>query len=550
MSNRGNVYSFPRPETPAAVLGSSIHGSGEMADLVRGHRWADTPLGPMEHWPEPLLSTVNTVLESRIPMMVCWGSEMIQIYNDSCLPLVGDRHPGALGAPAAETWSETWPILGPRLQAVVERGESTEQENVPVPVMRAGRREEVYWTCSASPVYGSSGEIEGILAVWLDTTAQRRTETNAAESAARLNAIYNASLEYIGVLSTEGKLLECNRASLEFAGSKREDWLGHNFWECPWWIYTPGAPEMLRRAIARAARGEPVRYEVQLARPKGEPVIFDFSLTPVRNARGEVVFLVSEGRDITWVKRVEVALKETEKLATVGRLAASIAHEINNPLEAVTNLLYLAMRSGNMDELHGYLHMAEREMARASSISSETLRFNRQSTLPRAVDCRELVESALFLHHGRIADAGIHVEQRLEAHKPLICLDGEIRQVLNNLVSNAIDAMREHGGRLLIRTQEATQWSTRRKGLMLTVADTGAGIRPEHRRKIFEPFFTTKGAAGTGLGLWVSQEIVQRHQGQLRVRSSQDIGKDDARRSGTVFTLFLPFESALHRSAA
>jgi PAS domain S-box-containing protein len=520
-----------------------------MASVVRSHRWADTPLGPMEHWPEPLLCAVDTILESRIPMAVCWGPEMIQIYNDAYLELIGDQHPRALGAPAAETWSAVWPALGPRFRAVLERGEATGQENVLIPTMRGGRIEEVFWTYSASPLYGSSGEVEGILSVCLDVTAQRRTETDAEESAARLDAIYNTSVEYIGLLSIEGKVLDSNRASLEFANNTREELLGRNFWECPWWIYTPGAPEMLRRAIARAAGGEAVRYEVKLARPKGDPIIFDFSLTPVRNARGEVVYLVPESRDITWVKRAELALKETEKLATVGRLAASIAHEINNPLEAVTNLLYLALQSGHMDELHGYLHMAERELQRASTISTETLRFNRQSSKPRVVDCAELVESALFIHHGRLASSRIEVAQRLQARRPLNCFDGEIRQVLNNLVANAIDAMHE-GGRLLVRSREATHWPTRRKGLMLTVADTGAGIRPEHRRKIFEPFFTTKGTSGTGLGLWVSQEIARRHQGQLRVRSSQGRGKNGGRRGGTVFTLFLPFEAALQQSAA
>ena len=640
-----------------------------MADLVRSHDWSRTPLGPAGHWPGALLCAVNTVLESRIPMSVCWGPAMIQIYNDACLALLGEKHPQALGAPAAETWNPVWPAIGPRFEAALTRGEATAQESVPIATVREGRREDVYWTYSTIPIHGPQGEVAGFVAVWLDVTgerlarqdrrliaeqlnqvldattdgvvsldrtyrftylnrrareilapggkvlgrsvwecfpqmaqeslpyavnyrrameerepgafeayypeplniwmqvnaqpakdgiviffhdvtAQRRTETDAQESEARLDAIYDTSLEYIGLLTTAGKVLECNRASLEFAGNTREELLGRNFWECPWWIYTPGAPEMVRRAIARAARGEPVRYEVQLARPKGEPLTFDFSLTPVRNTRGEVVFLVPEGRDITWVKRAETALKETEKLAAVGRLAASIAHEINNPLEAVTNLLYLAAQSGNMDELHGYLHMAERELRRASIISSETLRFNRQSTNPRAVACDELVESALFIHHGRIVNARIQVEQRLTAHKPLNCFDGEIRQVLNNLIGNAIDAMQGAGGRLLVRSREATHWPTDRKGLMLTVADTGAGIKPEYRRMIFEPFFTTKGTSGTGLGLWVSQEIAQRHQGELRVRSSQAKGKSGMRASGTVFTLFLPFEAALRRSAA
>lgn len=400
-----------------------IHGSGEMADLVRSHDWSRTPLGPVEHWPGALVCAVNTVLESRIPMAVCWGPAMILIYNDACVALLGEKHPQALGAPAAETWESEWPAIGPRFEAALRHGEATAQENVAIPTMREGRREEVFWTFSTIPLHGPQGEIAGLLAVFLDATGERE---NAA-----------------------------------------------------------------------------------------------------------------------WVKRAEAALKEAEKLAAVGRLAASIAHEINNPLEAVSNLLFLAMQSANMDELQGYLRMAERELRRASIISSETLRFNRKPTNPRQVSCDELFESALFIHHGRIVNARIQVEQRLTAHTPLHCFDGEIRQVLNNLIANAIDAMQGTGGRLLVRSRETTHWPTGRKGLMLTVADTGAGIKPEHRRKIFEPFFTTKGTSGTGLGLWVSQEIAERHQGKLRMRSSQQSG-----RNGTVFTLFLPFEAVLRQSAA
>ena len=385
---------------------------------------------------------------------------------------------------------------------------------------------------------------DGIVVFFRDITAQKRTETAARESAARLEAIYNTSLEYIGLLSTDGKVLDCNRASLEFVGNTREQVVGLNFWETPWFIYTPGAPEMLRHAIARAASGEHVRYQVTLMRPVGDPITFDFSLSPVRNARAEVVFLVPEGRDITFVKRTEAALKESEKLADVGRLAASIAHEINNPLESVSNLLYLAINTANRDELNRYLHIAERELGRVSAITNQTLRFYRQSTNPRAVPCEDLIDSVLAIHHRRILGSRVRMHSRLRATQPLNCFEGEIRQVLNNLIGNAIDAM-QAGGDLFIRSREGTHWPTRRRGLVMTVADTGTGIRQENLRKIFEPFFSTKGIGGTGLGLWVSHEIVQRHQGVLRVRSAQ---RPD--RHGTVFTLFLPFEGVSRASAA
>ena len=634
-----------------------------MATLVRAHKWADTPLGPIDTWSETLLSSVNLVLGSRFPTALFWGSRMIQIYNDAYLPILADKHPQALGQAASECWKEAWHIVSPQLEAALYRGESTSQENVLIPISRHGTLQDAYWTYSSSPVYGPTGDVCGILNVchdvtdevvakrerdalseqlqqvleattdaivsldrewrmtylnprarqivaprgdvvglnmwetfphliyenspyekyyrramnegvagqfeayypeplniWVevharpakdgivvffrDITAQKQTETAAVESAARLDAIYNTSLEYIGLLSTEGRVLDCNRASLEFAGNTREQIVGLNFWETPWFIYTPGAPEILRHAIARAASGEHVRYEVTLMRPVGEPITFDFSLSPVRNARGEVVFLVPEGRDITSVKRTEAALRESEKLADVGRLAASIAHEINNPLESVTNLLYLSINTANRDELNKYLHIAEHELSRVSAITNQTLRFYRQSTNPRTVPCDDLIDSVLAIHHRRILSSRVQVYSRLRATQPINCFEGEIRQVLNNLIGNAVDAMHE-GGRLLIRSREGMHWPTHRRGLIVTVADTGSGIRRENLKKIFEPFFSTKGLSGTGLGLWVSYEIVQRHRGVLRVRSSQSPG-----RHGTVFTLFLPFDGVARAAAA
>jgi signal transduction histidine kinase len=173
-----------------------------------------------------------------------------------------------------------------------------------------------------------------------------------------------------------------------------------------------------------------------------------------------------------------------------------------------------------------------------SAIANQTLRFHKQSSRPQLVSCEDLFESALLIHQGRIVNSGVVVQKRKRATDGVLCFDGEIRQVLNNLLGNAIDAMSAGGGRLLIRSRHATDWESNRKGLMLTVADTGSGMSAATRKKLFDAFFTTKGIGGTGLGLWVSKEIVERHGGSLRVRSSQAEGHQ-----GTVFSLFLPFDA-------
>jgi PAS domain S-box-containing protein len=259
----------------------------------------------------------------------------------------------------------------------------------------------------------------------------------------------------------------------------------------------------------------------------------------IRGEDGTPVRFTGVILDITERKIAEETILRTEKLAAVGRLASSIAHEINNPLEAVTNLLYLAQSSESLDEARNYLSIADTELSRASAIANHTLRFHKQSTNPEAVSCQQLIDSALSLHQSRLRNAGISIERRLRSSRPFFCFHGEIRQVLGNLIGNAIDAMPASGGRLLLRSREACDWRTGTPGVRLTIADTGTGMSTVTLQRAFEAFYTTKGIAGTGLGLWISKDIVDRHRGRLILRSSQKPG-----RCGTVFSLFLPFEAA------
>lgn len=264
----------------------------------------------------------------------------------------------------------------------------------------------------------------------------------------------------------------------------------------------------------------------------------ELSLSPVRNAVGEVTHFVSIQNDVTSRIAIEEALRESEKLAAAGRLAASIAHEINNPLEVITNLLYL-MRGKSWDpEAERYLASAERELQNVSQITVQSLRFYRQSTKATAVRPIDLISSVLDLYAGKFVRRGITVIRKDSMSESIVCLESEIRQVISNLVRNALDAMSVNGGRLIVRTREATQWRIGAKGVVVTVADTGTGMNRETTTKIFKAFYSTKGVAGTGLGLWVSSEIVHRHHGQLLVRSRMT-----PESSGTVFELFLPYQT-------
>jgi PAS domain S-box-containing protein len=252
---------------------------------------------------------------------------------------------------------------------------------------------------------------------------------------------------------------------------------------------------------------------------------------------GNPLRMIGINVDIHERRLTEETLIRTEKLTAVGRLAASIAHEINNPLEAITNLLYLA-RHSPQDEANVYLDQADIELRRVSLIANQTLRFHRQSSNPTSVTVQELFEGVMAIYQGRLTHSNIEVRRCFRANSRILCFENEIRQVLSNLVGNAIDAMAS-SGTLSIRSQDVTDWTTDRKGVRITVADSGSGMSPRTVARLFEPFFTTKGFNGTGLGLWVSREIVNRHAGRISVRS-----RDDRSSSATVFSVFLPLEAA------
>jgi signal transduction histidine kinase len=243
-------------------------------------------------------------------------------------------------------------------------------------------------------------------------------------------------------------------------------------------------------------------------------------------------------------QQAEQALRNSEKLAVAGRMAASIAHEINNPLEAITNLIYLCSTSSQMCDIKKYLGMAQQEMTRVSAITTHTLRFYRQASRPAPVNITEVLDSVLVLFHSRLSYARIQVKKEYQEVKPILGLGGELRQLFANLIGNSLDATRA-GGTLIVRARQVTEPGTRhRSGVRVIIADTGAGIGPEMKSRIFDPFFTTKGQTGTGLGLWISSEIIQKHSGTVRIKS-----RTTPRKSGTVFSIFLPADPPLERFA-
>jgi signal transduction histidine kinase len=229
------------------------------------------------------------------------------------------------------------------------------------------------------------------------------------------------------------------------------------------------------------------------------------------------------------------ALRNSEKLAMAGRLAATMAHEVNNPLEALGNLLYLIENCEQVNDAKSFARMASQELGRISEIVQHTLRFHRAPTKPELTDLAEIAASAVALFRGKMLER--HVVERVEAQRTFAyCSAGEIRQALVNLIGNAIDAMPD-GGHLHVRLANVKIDGAH--VARLTVADTGSGIRQEIRQNLFTQFFTTKGSRGTGLGLWLTRDIVLRNRGRLRFRSRTKAP------TGTVFAMYLPATAPL-----
>ena len=518
-----------KPDNLSFARAARIPGDSQMAAAIRDMDWSLTPLGAIE----TLLAAVNIMLFAPFSFALYWGPELTLLYNDAYRPFLGEKHPAALGAHGPEVWQEAWPVIGEPIRNALERGLVTNARESYIPILIDGKLQNRWWGYHFYPLY-ERGVISGVANPGSDETDKvvaRRDQVAAEVSKDRvtshLEQILAGTTDGIAFVDRDWRFAYFNRAACRIA-RVGESVIGRNLWDAfPDMVYED-SPYVFHytRAMNEGISGDFVTKDERLEIGS----LHVFSL-PVPD--GIVIIF----RDITEQERSKKALIENEKLAAVGRLASSVAHEINNPLESVTNLLYLVRHSHDIGEIHDYIDTAERELRRVSIITNQTLRFHKQATHPQPVFCYDLIGDALSIYQGRLINSKITVEKRKRAAHPVPCFGAEIRQVLSNLIGNAIDAM-PHGGRLLLRSREAANLNDGARSVVLTVADTGSGIAPVTLKKIFDPFFTTKGIGGTGLGLWVCSEIVSRHSGSLRVRSSQRPGT-----SGTVFMLALPFEA-------
>ena len=482
-----------------------------------------------------------------------------------------------IGKPFWETfWWTVTPAMQEELHKAIHRAAQGEHVRYDVEVFaKKGSKETTVLDFTLGPVKDESGRIVFLLMEGRDITEKKAQErqmvrqsqelakvekpkarslanisefrtpfkmTKPTEEAQRLlAAIVESSDDAIASKDLNGIVTSWNKSAERLFGYSAEEIIGQ-----PITLIIP--PELHpdeTMILSKIRRGERIEhFETVRVTKSGERIDVSLTISPVRNKNGTVIGAAKIVRDVTENKKIERALRTTEKLAAAGRLAATVAHEINNPLEAVTNLIYLAKRDlSDRKKVGDYLQLAGRELDRVSHIARQTLGFYRETSQPVSVNINQILNDLLFLYETRFLTRKIKVVRQYDKPVEITALAGEIRQAFSNLITNAIDAM-PAGGSLLVRITESHAWSnSRQPGVRITILDTGSGIKPQHRNHLFQPFFTTKADVGTGLGLWITRTIIVKHHGQIRVKS-----KSGPKVHGTAFSIFLPLQTAVLKS--
>jgi PAS domain S-box-containing protein len=375
---------------------------------------------------------------------------------------------------------------------------------------------------------GSPAQILGTIRDITEIKASEELVRDSSKRRGELAAIVDSSEDVILSKDLNGTITSWNAAAVRLFGYSAEEMIGASILKL--------IPENLhsdeKTIIEEIRAGRRVEhFETVRLTKSGQLLEVSLTISPVKDIHGQVIGASKILRDISGRKRIEQSLLQAEKIAATGRMAATIAHEINNPLEAVMNLLYLLRPLLTDPDGISYLASAEAELGRVAHIAKQTLGYYRENRAPSSASLAQIVLDAVAIYAPRCAAARIEIRKSLNSSRKIVMRRGEIMQVISNLIANSIYAMPE-GGVLIISVEDVEE---PRDGILLTIRDNGEGIAAEDLSRVFEAFFTTRGSVGTGIGLFVAKQFVESHGGQIEIESRNDVEDH-----GTSVRVFLP----------
>ena len=527
-------------DTRSSLELSFLAGGGAAGALIREKDWSAMSLGAAADWPQPLKTLVGVMLAAEQPMFVCWGEDRVLLYNDGYRPMLADRHPEALGRPFLDVWREARDELKPLVDQVYS-GTPVHMNELELMLDRPGRPREAHFAFSYTPVRDAAGRVVGMFCPCVETTEQVLAERARREAeASERNRLWILSEDMLARANFAGRMSAVNPAWTAVLGWDEDHLLATPYSE----FMHPDDAEVTLAAIAEMARtGLPTRFQNRIATTAGTWTPIGWTVSPEPGGAN----FIAVGRDLSEDKareqellQTQEALRQSQKLESMGQLTGGVAHDFNNLLTPIIGSLDMLIRRGLGNErerrlIDGALQSAER----AKTLVQRLLAFARRQPLqPSAVDLAELIEGMAGLIGSTV---GPRIDMRVEIADdlpPAKADPNQLEMAILNLSVNARDAM-PNGGVLTIAAARGTVRPDHRSSLppghyvRLSVADTGVGMDEATQARAIEPFFSTKGIGkGTGLGLSMAHGLAAQLGGGLTISSA--LG------AGTTVALWLP----------